>query len=88
MQTEKIKVVATDTDTVLEVVVFRKQAERIEVILGEGVHSVRCTLTPTSNGRAYSGSAMGREIVYQRSPDQVRDEIERLHPTTPGFRKR
>lgn len=88
MQTEKIKVHATDTDAVLEVVVFRKQADRIEVILGEGVHSVRCTLTPTSNGKAFSGSAMGREIVYDRSPEQVQDEIERLNPTTPGFRKR
>lgn len=52
----------------LQVVVLNKSMERIEVVLGEGIHSVRCTLSPTSNGAAYAGSAMGREIMYESAP--------------------
>lgn len=88
MHTEKITVRATDTDRRLEVAVFRKQADRIEVILGEGLHSVRCVLTPTANGRAYAGTAMGREIIYERSPEQVHADLERLKAPTPGRRRR
>ena len=55
MTNEKIKVRNTDTGQVLEVVVFSKRAEAIEVVLGEGVHNVKCTLTPTRNGMAYAG---------------------------------
>ena len=68
-------------------VVFRKQAERIEVILGEGIHSVRCTLTPTANGQAYAGTAMGREIVYERTPAQVQADLDRLNPAAPARRR-
>ena len=55
--------------------VFSKRAEAIEVVIGEGVHSVRCTLTPTRNGLAYAGNAMGREIVYERSRRQVEADL-------------
>jgi len=65
----------------MEVVVLSKRADRIEVVLGEGVHSVRCALTPTRTGLAYAGSAMGREIVYERSREQVHADIEKLNPT-------
>jgi hypothetical protein len=65
---------------VLEVVVFSKRAEAIEVVLGEGVHNVKCTLTPTRNGMAYAGKVMGREIVYERSREQVQADIDRLNP--------
>jgi hypothetical protein len=51
------------------------------VVIGEGVHSVRCTLVPTRNGMAYAGSVMGREIVYERSRDQVKADIDRLNPS-------
>lgn len=88
MHAEKITVRATDTDRSLEVTVFRKQADRIEVLLGEGLHSVRCTLTPTTNGRAYAGTAMGREIVYERSREQVQADLDRLDAPVPGRRKR
>ena len=54
MQTEKIKVSVTDTGNVLEVVVLNKQASRIEVVLGEGVHSVRCELIPNRGELAYA----------------------------------
>lgn len=77
MYIEKIKVKAED-GKVLEVVVLQKRAELIQVVLGEGVHSVKCNLTPTRNALAYAGSVMGREIVYERSRKQVEDDIDRL----------
>jgi hypothetical protein len=80
MNIEKIKVRNTDTGQVHEVVVFSKRAEAIEVVLGEGVHNVKCTLTPTRNGLAYAGKVMGREIVYERSREQVQADIDRLNP--------
>lgn len=88
MHDEKIKVRVTATGQTLDVVVFSKRAEVITVVLGEGVHNVRCSLTPTRNGFAYAGSAMGREIVYERSQDQVRADIERLNPAVRGPRGR
>ena len=75
MQIERIKVRLTNTRQEVEVTVFSKRAEAIEVVIGEGVHSVRCTLSPTRNGLAYAGSAMGREIVYERSRAQVEAEL-------------
>jgi K+/H+ antiporter YhaU regulatory subunit KhtT len=76
---EKIKV-KTENGQTLEVVVLSKNANRIEVVLGEGVHNVRCGLTPTRNEMAYVGSIMGREIVYERSRAQVQADIDRLDP--------
>jgi len=80
MYTEKITVRVTETRKTMEVVVFNKRAEVIEVVIGEGVHNVRCTLTPTRNGLAYAGKVMGREVIYERSRDQVQADIERLNP--------
>jgi len=88
MNDERIKVRVTSTGQVLDVVVFSKRAEVITVVLGEGVHSVRCSLTPTRNGLAYAGSAMGREIVYERSVEQVRADIDRLDPRLKDSRRR
>jgi len=79
MDIEKIKVRA-ESGQVLEVVVLSKRAESIQVVLGEGVHSVKASLTPTRNGLAYAGSVMGREIVYERSREQVQADIDRLNP--------
>ena len=76
MNDEKIKIKA-ENGQVIDVVVLSKHANRIEVVIGEGVHSVRCTLTPTRNGLAYAGSARGREIVYERSRAQVEAEGKR-----------
>jgi hypothetical protein len=75
MQTEKIKVRVTETGQQLEVVVFNKRAGAIEVVIGEGVHNMRCTLTPTRNGLAYAGSVRGRELVYERSVKDVEAEL-------------
>jgi hypothetical protein len=88
MQNEKIKVCVTDTGSFLEVVVLSKQASRIEVVLGEGVHSVRCELIPTRSELAYSGRAMGREIVYERSRKQVQADIDRVNPAIREFKRR
>jgi hypothetical protein len=80
MNPEKIKVRNTDTGQVLEVVVLTKRPEWIEVVIGEGIHNVKCQLTPTRNGLAYAGKVMGREIVYERSREQVQADIDRLNP--------
>ena len=81
MITEKITVRVTETRQTLDVVVFSKRAEVIEVVIGEGIHNMKCALTPTRNGLAYAGSVMGREIVYERSREQVKADIDRLNPT-------
>jgi hypothetical protein len=80
MNDEKIKVRATASGQVIEVLVYEKRLDVIQVVLGEGVHSVRCELTPTRNRLAYAGSAMGREIVYERSCADVKADIERANP--------
>lgn len=76
MNEQKIEIRVTETGATMEVVVFSKRPDNIEVVLGEGVHSVKCSLTPTANGIAYAGSAMGREIVYERSREQVLADID------------
>lgn len=79
MYTEKIPVRMENGQT-MDVVVLSKRAGCIQVVLGEGTHSVRCDLVPTRTGRAYSGTVMGREIVYERSPEDVQADIDRLNP--------
>ena len=82
MADEKIQVRVTATGQTLDVVVFNKRLDAITVVLGEGVHNVRVDLTPTRNGMAYAGSAMGREIVYERSRSQVEADIDRHRSPT------
>jgi hypothetical protein len=74
---DTITVRITATGQTIEVKVLHFRAESIEVVLGEGVHSVRCQLSPTRTGLAYAGNARGREIVYERSRDQVAAELKR-----------
>lgn len=76
MKDEKITVVITESGQSMDVVVFSKRADRFEVVVGEGPHSVRCELKPTRTGLAYSGNVMGREIVYERSREQVQADID------------
>ena len=87
MNEEKITVRVTSTGQTLEVVVLSKRAEAIEVVLGTGVHSVRCMLSPTRNGLAYAGSAMGREIVYERARGEVKADLDRISASQ-NFRRR
>ena len=75
MSDQKIDVRVTETEQILPVTVFSKRPDKIEVVIGEGVHSVKCELTLTANGNAYVGSAMGREIVYERSREDVVADI-------------
>lgn len=82
MSDEKITVRITETGQTLEVVVLSKRADSIEIVLGAGVHNVRCTLTPTRTGSAYAGTVRGREVVYERAPAQVQQDIDRLNPVT------
>jgi hypothetical protein len=76
MNDEKITVTATETGQTMEVVVFSKRADRIEIVVGTGTHSVRCELRPTRTGQVYAGEVMGRELVYQRSREQVTADVE------------
>jgi hypothetical protein len=77
MNDEKIQVRVTSSGQTLEVVVLDKRLDRITIVLGEGVHSVRCDLMPTRNTSAYVGNAMGREIVYERSREDVKADLAR-----------
>ena len=88
MDDEKITVRVTATGQTLDVVVLSKRVDAIEIVLGEGIHSVRCRLTPTRTGAAYVGNAMGREIVYERGRDQVNADLERVNVAVPKFKRR
>lgn len=88
MNDEKITVRVTDTGQTMDVVVFSKRADRIQVVLGTGIHNVKCDLTPTRNELAYAGNAMGREIVYERSRAQVQADIELHNPGVRNPRRR
>ena len=88
MSTEKIKVRVTETGQTLEVVVLNKRASGIQVVLGEGIHNVKCELSPTRNGHAYAGSVAGREIVYERSRDQVAADLDIRNPILHDPRRR
>ena len=87
MNTETIKVRNTDTGQVLEVVVLSRRVEVIEVVIGSGVHSMKCELKPTRTRSAYAGSIMGREIVYERTPEQVKGDIDKANPTLREYRR-
>ena len=88
MNDEKITVRVTSTGQTLDVVVLNKRVDAIDIVLGEGVHSVRCRLSPTRNGLAYAGSAMGREIVYERARGQVKADLERVSANQVNFKRR
>ena len=80
MNIEKIKVRITETGKTVDVVVYSKRADGIQVVIGEGMNNVKCDLRPTRNGMAYAGSVMGREIVYERSREQVQADLDRGNP--------
>jgi len=88
MDIEKVKVRITESGKLVDVVVLSKHAHRIQVVLGEGVHSVKCELSPTPNRTAFSGKVLGREIVYERSPEQVQADLDRLDPALKRSRPR
>lgn len=87
MNDETIKVRVTESGENIEVVVLKKRADAIQVVLGKGIHSVPCELVPTRTGRAYAGRVMGREIVYERSREQVQADLDRLNPNLKKSRR-
>ena len=87
MKIETITVTNTESGKSMDVVVLSKRANQITVVIGAGIHSVRCELVPTKNGQAYAGSIMGREIVYARSRDQVQAELDQANPVLKKTRR-
>jgi hypothetical protein len=87
MSDEKITLEVTESGKTMDVVVFSKRPHQIQVVIGEGVHSVTCDLTPTTNGRAFAGSVMGRELVYHRSQAQVQSDIDQADPELKKFKR-
>ena len=87
MKPEKIKVRITESGQTIDVVVLNKRASHIEVVIGEGIHNVKCELTPTRTGQAYVGNIRGREIVYERSREQVQADIDKAQAAGKEFRR-
>jgi len=78
MDAEKIEV-SMENGNVMDVAVFRKRANLIEIVLGEGVHSVKCELKPTKYGTAFVGNIMGREIIYDRSVAEIQKDLDKAN---------
>ena len=72
MKDEKIKVRVTQSGQLIDALIYSKRASQIEVVIGEGQHSVKCTLTPTTNGRAYAGSVMGVKLFMREVLNRYR----------------
>jgi hypothetical protein len=70
--------VTTETDQQLEVDVTSYKADAIWILVGKGEHSIKCKLVPSRNQLAYVGSVMGRELIYQRSFKQVREDLQQM----------
>ncbi|MFT4561602.1 MAG: hypothetical protein ACI9BW_001343 [Gammaproteobacteria bacterium] len=87
MEHEKIKV-DLETGQSLDVVVLSKTANKIQIVLGEGVHSMKCDLLPTRNKLAYAGSLKGREIIYPRSQGDVQTDLDAVNPALRKSRPR
>ena len=87
MLNEKISVTTTESGQTMEVVVLSKRVERIQVVIGSGVHSVSCDMTPTRSKQAYVGSVMGREIVYARSCEAVQADLDSINPALKKSRR-
>ena len=87
MDAKKIKV-HVESGQILEVVVFIKKIDAILIILGEGIYNAKCKLTPTRNSLAYAGSVLGRELIYERSVEQVRADIAQEEHDSYQFRTR
>ncbi len=85
--TDKIKV-ELETGQTIEVVVTSISAAAIWILIGEGPHSSKCKLEPTRNSLAYAGSVIGREVIYQRSVQDVQEELTKKAQQDTSFRRR
>lgn len=87
MQNDKINIRVTESGQTMDVVVLDKRVNCIQVVIGEGVHSVSCDLTPTHTKQAYVGNIMGREIVYEHSCDDVQADLDAKNPALKKSRR-
>ena len=87
MQNETIKVINTESGQTMDVVVLHKHVHKITVVIGKGIHNVQCDLVPTKYKQSYAGSVMGREIVYERSCEQVQADMDAVNPALKVSRK-
>lgn len=87
MQNETIKVINTESGQSMDVVVLNKHVNKITVVIGKGIHNVQCDLVPTKYKKSYAGSVMGREIVYNRSCEQVQADLDSVNPALKVSRK-
>ena len=72
----------------MKVAVSSMKTDAIWIVLGEGIHNAKCKLTPTRNNLAYAGSVLGREIIYERSVEQVKADIAQEEHDSYQFRTR
>ena len=87
MKNEKISVTVTENGQTMDVVVLSRRVDRIQVVIGEGVHSVQCDMTPTKRKNAYVGNVMGREIVYEQSCEEVQAYLDSKNPNLKKSRR-
>lgn len=87
MHNETITISNTDSGKTMNVVVLNKRPDQITIVIGEGIHNVQCELTPTKNGQAYVGSVLGREMVYNKSREDVKTELDQHNPALKKSRK-
>jgi len=78
----------TETGQTLDVVVYSKRADRIEIVLGEGIHNVKCELTPTRMGLSYAGQREGAGARLRAQRAQVQADIDKLNPALREPRRR
>jgi len=74
MTSDNIKV-KSESGKSIDVVVTEMTPQAIWIAIGEGIHNVKCKLVPTDNGRAYVGSVMGREVIYERSVEEIKKDL-------------
>ena len=70
MNNEQIKVKVTSSGQMIDVVVYDKRLDVIQVVLGAGTHSVKCDLTLNRQATAYVGNAMGRKLFMSAAANK------------------
>ena len=84
---QKIEVTVTETGRKMDLVVLDYSAKRIRVVIGEGINNVPMTLMPTKYGKSFSGTVMGRELIYMKSVEDVEEEILQSQHRVKGRRR-
>jgi len=87
MDAERIKVRVTETGQLLDVVVYSKRADRIEIVLGEGIHNVKCELT-RPGWACPTRKREGAGARLRASREQVQADLDKLNPKLREPRRR